>query len=519
LTSENRLSIRSLSSSAHQFDRQILNKLDRPDPKRSKLPGPLKPLSVPDRQMAQESPSRLHSSPLSSFSASSLPLPSPSFESPLSRMQNRDSYHEDRPGLPHRHSVDQSFSDSEHPLDEQSRKRRAPSPTQDERTSPYRGDFNHYPRLTAEYMRNSSTHVFRVGPSSGSVSSSGSFAPSMRSSYIGSPSVASSVTSYNSDRYPPERYHQSSYPHPQDYPPPSREFSYAHHHRMPPATGSNRPEDMPFHGRTWFTCECCYKKPKRFNTEQELRAHENEKQYQCQYCPNRFKNKNEAERHQNSLHLRRYSWSCAALHSPATAFHPSNMTVPLSTLMAGGITIPAPGSPPKPGVESEKGKELPNTASHDICGYCGRSFPNPPNWDLRSEHLVHEHKFGECNQHKKFYRADHFRQHLKHSHSAGSGKWTNVLENTCMRDEPLPVPLRQQQQIMQVSQSVHAPPPGSGHLPPPPGHGVMLPPPGPPPSEHVQSSGPDMSATLPPLQQGVGSRNELGKGDEMVTDS
>jgi hypothetical protein len=48
------------------------------------------------------------------------------------------------------------------------------------------------------------------------------------------------------------------------------------------------------------------------------------------------------------------------------------------------------------------------------------------------------HKFGECNQAKKFFRADHFRQHLKHSHAGTSGKWTNLLENACMRDEPPP---------------------------------------------------------------------------------
>ena len=48
------------------------------------------------------------------------------------------------------------------------------------------------------------------------------------------------------------------------------------------------------------------------------------------------------------------------------------------------------------------------------------------------------HKFGECNKAKKFFRADHFRQHLKHSHAGSSGKWTNMLENACMKDEPSP---------------------------------------------------------------------------------
>jgi hypothetical protein len=119
----------------------------------------------------------------------------------------------------------------------------------------------------------------------------------------------------------------------------------------------------------------------------------------------RFRNKHDAERHQNSLHLRRHSWSCAALVSrPEAAFHPS-------MIGNGGI---------------------------DICGYCGEKFTNPPRWEARAENLHHVHNSGECNQAKKFFRADHFRQHLKHSHSGTSGKWTNMLENACMKDEPLP---------------------------------------------------------------------------------
>ncbi len=129
-----------------------------------------------------------------------------------------------------------------------------------------------------------------------------------------------------------------------------------------------------------------------------------EKQYTCQYCTNRFKNKNEAERHQNSLHLRRHSWSCAALSRYEGAFHVSTT----------------------------------HPAAADVCGYCGDEFPKPANWDIRREHLSNIHKFGECNQTKKFFRADHFRQHLKHSHAGTSGKWTNILENACMKEEPMP---------------------------------------------------------------------------------
>lgn len=136
-----------------------------------------------------------------------------------------------------------------------------------------------------------------------------------------------------------------------------------------------------------------------------------EKQYTCQFCQNRFKNKNEAERHQNSLHLRRHSWSCAALGARfQDAFHTS--------------TSPNSQSPSGP--------------SADACGYCGEEFSNfpQPDWDRRLDHLTNVHKFGECNQAKKFFRADHFRQHLKHSHAGTSGKWTNMLENACMKDEP-----------------------------------------------------------------------------------
>ena len=82
----------------------------------------------------------------------------------------------------------------------------------------------------------------------------------------------------------------------------------------------------------------------------------------------------------------------------------------------------------------------PGGAISDACGYCGEEFPNlpRPDWERRVDHLTNVHKFGECNQSKKFFRADHFRQHLKHSHAGQSGKWTNMLESVCLREEPLP---------------------------------------------------------------------------------
>ncbi|EWZ78357.1 hypothetical protein FOXG_12463 [Fusarium oxysporum f. sp. lycopersici 4287] len=150
-------------------------------------------------------------------------------------------------------------------------------------------------------------------------------------------------------------------------------------------------------------------------------AHEAKKPHQCPSCGNRFKNQNEAERHQKSLHKRRHSWSCSTLSGYDRAFHDSAN---------------------RPG-------------EADICGYCGGEFPRSgrvPNtgvatggdaprhatdqdWQERIKHLQEVHKFRECRSSSKFFRADHFRRHIKHSHAGTSGKWTNMLENACMLEE------------------------------------------------------------------------------------
>ncbi|KAI1209263.1 uncharacterized protein F4807DRAFT_102051 [Annulohypoxylon truncatum] len=163
-----------------------------------------------------------------------------------------------------------------------------------------------------------------------------------------------------------------------------------------------------------FICECCPKKPKRFETMEELSAHEAEKQYQCSFCGNRFKSKNEAERHQNSLHVRRHAWSCLRLR--------------YTDIFQESINQPSIA---------------------DTCGYCGEDFPRSgggtagmqateQDWEDRLNHATEVHKFNECNSSKKFYRADHFRQHLKHSHAATGGRWINALESVCMTDIPAP---------------------------------------------------------------------------------
>ncbi|KAH9906367.1 hypothetical protein F4778DRAFT_769458 [Xylariomycetidae sp. FL2044] len=167
----------------------------------------------------------------------------------------------------------------------------------------------------------------------------------------------------------------------------------------------------------FFMCECCPKRPKKFMTMEDLNAHETEKQFECGFCGNRFKTKNEADRHRNSLHVRRHSWSCSALVLVGfeRAFHES---------------------PDQPG-------------EVDVCGYCGLHFQrsarmgarrqvSETDLDERSRHLQEAHRFRDCNSSKKFYRADHFRQHLKHSHASSAGRWTNALENACQIVEEHP---------------------------------------------------------------------------------
>lgn len=88
-------------------------------------------------------------------------------------------------------------------------------------------------------------------------------------------------------------------------------------------------------------------------------------------------------------------------------------------------------------------------------------FSNQPkDWNVRIDHLRDVHKFGECNTTKKFYRADHFRQHLKHSHAGKSGKWTNILENSCQREEAIP-----ELAGLSPSASEHPPTFGTSHIP------------------------------------------------------
>ncbi|KAK7416368.1 hypothetical protein QQZ08_012025 [Neonectria magnoliae] len=118
--------------------------------------------------------------------------------------------------------------------------------------------------------------------------------------------------------------------------------------------------------KKFFLCECCPKKPKKFDTFEELSVHEAEKQYECDFCGNRLQNQNEAERYTDSLHRKRYSWSYSNLVDHDAAFHDSS----------GGL------------------KES------DVCGFCGGEFPRSSDgqaadedWVERVRHLQKAHRY------------------------------------------------------------------------------------------------------------------------------
>ncbi|CAA9964291.1 hypothetical protein CFE70_007050 [Pyrenophora teres f. teres 0-1] len=466
-TSERQLGHKTLQHSSNAYDKQLLSKIGGPNtPTRTTAPS-LSSSSSQDPNAEAHAPINKLNGQLKPLTVPALSPGYNGFRSPIfdPAEPHRARYGSistpgplDESATPHRGSYDHSiFSEPDFGMEENGMrdlninerspaesdeyqlgpkgglKRRASSPpseaARDDRPTTS-GHNDLYHRRSAQMLvnRNCTASRFQSNPSS--LSSAGS--ASQRSASIGSSfgfsTAASSMTSYGGDQrlspnalsplgetdsgpVSPYAANRSLDPSPRgslSRPVHQRGFSETEHPQI-----RKMSTDSMLHSRQnsianripgAYICECCPKKPKKFDSEDELRLHELEKQYICQYCPNRFKNKNEAERHQNSLHLRRHSWSCATLAGVHAAFHPS---------------------PTRP-------------AAADVCGYCGEEFPNPADWEARSEHLNHVHKFGECNQAKKFFRADHFRQHLKHSHAGTSGKWTNMLENACMRDEPPP---------------------------------------------------------------------------------
>ena len=80
----------------------------------------------------------------------------------------------------------------------------------------------------------------------------------------------------------------------------------------------------------------------------------------------------------------------------------------------------------------------------DVCGFCGEGLSKGSRDDQPAiiQHMQSAHKIGECSSPpKKFFRVDHFRQHLKHSHGCTSGEWRAKLEEICKADEIPDIPL------------------------------------------------------------------------------
>lgn len=86
-------------------------------------------------------------------------------------------------------------------------------------------------------------------------------------------------------------------------------------------------------------------------------------------------------------------------------------------------------------------------------------------WDERIIQPKNEYKFGECNHEKKFFRAEHFQQHLKQSHAGSTGIWAIILTDTCRRDEPLPKPIRKASPVV-VEEAVEQATTDLGHVSP-----------------------------------------------------
>lgn len=442
LHGERHLEQRTLEASSNTYDKQLLSRIGGPNgpptPKRSSISyAPanvqetaqlahaeterrnsqlLRPLSMPERsqQGSLESPasSRWPSSGAISpgftwswndhesgrFQPSR--HSSLTFEDSISQRGSYDAsmFHQDDPmedshmrDLNIRDRQDRSPRSDDHARAGQ--KRRASSPprdlTREDRASvssaSVHGEVTH--RRSVQQLPRASP-ISRFHPNHSSVSSASSYGPrhgSLGSSLTGLSIPSSAATSYASGRISPNglspafdpteaRLNAQQLPSSKGFVGPNSAAAPAVQPKSPCGSAPQSRKPSASHLQGVFICRCCPKKPKKFDMEEDLRLHESEKQYTCAYCPNRFKNKNEAERHQNSLHLRRHSWSCAALAGVEAAFHSSG---------AG--------------------------SGHDICGYCGEEFPNPPQWDMRAEHLNHVHKFGECNQAKKFFRVSSVR--------------------------------------------------------------------------------------------------------------
>lgn len=121
----------------------------------------------------------------------------------------------------------------------------------------------------------------------------------------------------------------------------------------------------------------------------------------CPLCSGTFRDANEARRHFKAIHLRQMSWSCGTIASYHAYFTSNDWA----------------------------------SKNQNVCSMCGMEFFEPADWKKRLAHLLHAHNLGQCDLNKKFYRADHFRQHLKHTHRATMSRLIDNVALSGMKHE------------------------------------------------------------------------------------
>jgi hypothetical protein len=129
------------------------------------------------------------------------------------------------------------------------------------------------------------------------------------------------------------------------------------------------------------------------------------------------------------VHLKPFSWTCQQLGNlPLSAFQVTQNTPPatdMSELQEAAVSRP-----------------VTPTLCY-TCGFCGRTFHRKAAAPLMvgerlgelEAHVRAEHKFGLCSSDKKFFRYDHFAQHLKTVHAAVAGEWLKALAESCKSRE------------------------------------------------------------------------------------
>jgi len=328
LQSETQLGQRALHSSAQAYDKQLLSRIGGPNANRTpngynKFAGQLKPLSMPEhRYSSLDSPlSKWPSAPSSAIS------PCTSFRSPLFEHNSLDapfaSRHNSAPtvegfddstlnGHSQRSSVDQGiFLDPD--LDEtgvrdltindrspsasdeaqygiKGIKRRASSPPvdaiRDDRASGSGRDLYHKRSVQALVTNNRTSPATRYPTSHGSISSNSS-AGHRSNSYASSwnLSVASSVTSFGGERLSPSGLSPSG----EAEFGPGSPYAASRNVNRSPRSSLSKPHPShqrklsetsePLHNGTishvtkmqpFYVCECCPKKPKKFDSKEEL---------------------------------------------------------------------------------------------------------------------------------------------------------------------------------------------------------------------------------------------------------